>query len=159
LYHRPISQYWIIRHKGKPANQNPAIRDRRLGQFSTGDSVKNSPALTTEIQIRLTNSCFYLLFYHSFLMSSYITSLTYYIYYYTLISTISPSNNLLYLYRNQRGRYNLYNSYLSLAGKGLLPVNGWFRLGLVHWQGCLFFYLLYSVPCVTFLPVFLNSPF
>ncbi len=46
MYHRPISQYWIIRHKGKPANQNPAIRDRRLGQFSTGDSVKNSPALT-----------------------------------------------------------------------------------------------------------------
>jgi hypothetical protein len=27
--------------------QKPAIEDRRLGQFLTGDSVKNSPALTT----------------------------------------------------------------------------------------------------------------
>jgi len=26
--------------------QKPAIEDRRLGQFLTGDSVKNSPALT-----------------------------------------------------------------------------------------------------------------
>jgi len=28
--------------------QKPAIEDRRLGQFLTGDSVKNSPALTPE---------------------------------------------------------------------------------------------------------------
>jgi len=28
--------------------QKPAIEDRRLGQFLTGDSVKNSPALTKE---------------------------------------------------------------------------------------------------------------
>ena len=28
--------------------QKPAIEDRRLGQFLTGDSVKNSPALTLE---------------------------------------------------------------------------------------------------------------
>ena len=33
--------------------QKPAIEDRRLGQFLTGDSVKNSPALTAAAELRV----------------------------------------------------------------------------------------------------------